>query len=77
MGDVVRNPDTQAPAAPPSLRNPGEELPQDQGQKSEGAMKPVQFPKQKPDDYPDASRLPRQKPTDDAAAAGQHAPCAA
>jgi hypothetical protein len=68
MGDVVRNPDTQAPAAPPSLRNPGEQLPLDQGQKSEGAMKPVQFPKQKPDDYPDASRLPRQnqKSTDEA-----------
>lgn len=65
MGDVVRNPDTQAPAAPPSLRNPGEQLPQDQGQKSVGTMKPVQFPKQKPDDYPDASRLPRQKPTDE------------
>jgi hypothetical protein len=28
-------------------------------------MKPVQFPKQKADDYPDASRLPRQKPTDE------------
>jgi len=66
MGDVVRNPDTQAPAAPPSLRNPGEQLPQDQGRASEGAMKPVQFPKQKPDDYPDASRLPREKPTDEA-----------
>ncbi len=66
MGDVVRNPDTQAPAPPPSLRQPGEQLPQDQRQNAPGAMKPVQFPKQKPDDYPDASRLPRQKPTDDA-----------
>src|SRR5215469_10936505 len=65
MGDVVRNPDTQAPAPSPSLRNPGEQLPQDQGQdKSVGTMRPVQFPKQKPDDYPDASKLPRQKPTD-------------
>ena len=73
MGDVVRNPDTQAPAAPPSLRNPGEPLPQDQGQKSVGAMKPVQFPKQKPDDYPDASRLPRQKPTDEEAQDAQPA----
>ncbi len=28
-------------------------------------MKPVQFPKQKADDYPDASRLPRdQKPSE-------------
>ena len=66
MGDVVRDPDTQAPAAPPSLRNPGEALPQDQQRNAPGAMKPVQFPKQKPDDYPDASRLPRQKPTDEA-----------
>ena len=66
LGDVVRNPDTQAPAPSPSLRNPGEQLPQDQGQGkgSVGTMKPVQFPKQKPDDYPDASKLPRQKPTD-------------
>jgi len=74
MGDVVRNPDTQAPAAPPSLRNPGEQLPQDQGQKSVGTMKPVQFPKQKPDDYPDASRLPRQKPADEAEQDAQPAP---
>ncbi len=28
-------------------------------------MKPVQFPKQKPDDYPDASKLPRTPKTDD------------
>ena len=66
MGDTQRNPDTQAPAAPPSLRNPGEALPQDQRPNAPGAMKPVQFPKQKPDDYPDASKLPRQKPSDEA-----------
>jgi hypothetical protein len=65
MGDTTRNSDTQAPDAPPSLRNPGEGLPQDQQPGAPGAMKPVQFPKQKPDDYPDASKLPRQKPTDD------------
>ena len=65
VGDTQRNPDTQAPAAAPSLRNPGEALPQDQQPNAPGAMKPVQFPKQKPDDYPDASKLPRQKPTDD------------
>lgn len=51
MGDVQRNPDTEAPAAPPSLRNPGEKLPTDDGKDSRvGVMKPVQFPKQKPDD---------------------------
>lgn len=67
MGDVVRNPDTQAPAAPPSLRKEGEALPQDQQQGAPGAMKPVQFPKQKADDYPDASKLPRgPKPNDEA-----------
>ena len=65
MGDVQRNPDTQAPEAPPSLRNPGEALPQDSQKASEGAMRPVQFPKQKPEEYPDASRLPRDpKPAD-------------
>src|SRR5579871_1870323 len=46
LGDTApRNPDTQAPAAPPSLRNPGEGLPQDQQPGAPGAMKPVQFPK--------------------------------
>lgn len=51
MGDVQRNTDTQAPAAPPSLRNPGETLPADDSKNSRvGVMKPVQFPKQKDDD---------------------------
>ena len=45
LGDVVRDPDTQAPLAPPSLRNPGESLPTNSG---DGAMKPVQDPKPKP-----------------------------
>lgn len=52
LGDVQRDPDKEAAAAPPSLRNPGETLPQDD-QKSqagrEGVMRPVQFPKPKPD----------------------------
>jgi hypothetical protein len=48
VGDVERDPNTQAPATPPSLRNPGETLPAD-GDKSIGAMKPVQFPKPRPD----------------------------
>ena len=42
-GDVEVNPDKQAPAAAPSLRNPGEQLP-DQNQ-STGVMRPVQMPK--------------------------------
>jgi hypothetical protein len=49
-GDVERDPDTQAPAAPPSLRKPGETLPDDK--KGEGAMKPVRFPAPKPADPP-------------------------
>jgi hypothetical protein len=64
IGDVQRNPDTQAPSAPPTLRNPGETLPPDPSGNKAGEMKPVQFPKQKPDDYPDASRLPRTKPAE-------------
>jgi hypothetical protein len=51
VGDVVRDPDTQSAAAPPTLRNPGEKLPADSQSTAEaqreGVMKPVQFPKQK------------------------------
>jgi hypothetical protein len=59
MGDVQRAPDTQAPAAAPTLRNPGEAPPPNQSGNRTDEMGPVQFPKQKPDDYPDASKLPR------------------
>ncbi len=52
MGDVHRNPDTQAADAPPSLLNPGEKPPDNS---REGVMKPVQFPKQKPETQPDAN----------------------
>lgn len=66
-GDVQRDPNLQAPAPPPSLRNPGETLPQDTDKNSGvGTMRPVQFPKQKPDDYPDATHLPRAAQPDDA-----------
>ena len=55
LGDVERNPDTQAPAPSPSLRKPGETLPADDGKDSRvNVMKPVQFPKQAPDDEPNA-----------------------
>jgi hypothetical protein len=47
VGDVQRDADTQAPAPPPSLRNPGEKLPDDD--KKEGVMRPVRFPKPKGD----------------------------
>lgn len=57
VGDVDRNPDTQAPGAPPSLRKPGETLPTDEDNKKAnvGVMKPVQFPKKKPDTQPGAN----------------------
>lgn len=64
MGDVQRNPDTQAPAPPPTLRNAGESLPSDdQNGQRLGVMRPVRFPQQKPDD-------------DDAAAARTSQPAA-
>ncbi len=52
-GDVETDPDKQAPAAPPSLRNPGEKLPTDNS--STGVMRPVQFPKPHSDDTPGAN----------------------
>jgi hypothetical protein len=50
LGDVHRDAATQAPAAPPSLRNPGEKLPSDDPKSTmnnsrEGPMRPVVFPK--------------------------------
>ena len=54
IGDVQRDPDKQAPAAPPSLRKPGEAAPTPLpgATNSVGTMKPVEFPKQAPDDHP-------------------------
>jgi hypothetical protein len=53
-GDVHKDPNREAPDAPPSLRAPGESLPQDQQDQRQntGVMRPVQFPKQRPDDAP-------------------------
>ena len=52
-GDVERDPNTQAPAPAPSLRNPGEKLPQDDDKNTQngrvGVERPVQFPKDKQD----------------------------
>ena len=59
MGDVERDPDKQAAAPPPTLTAPGEKLPDTAGQNQPGAMKPVQFPTQKPDDYPDVEAARR------------------
>ena len=49
-GDVERDPNKEAPAPPPSLRKPGEQLPNDN--QSTGVMRPVQFPKPHPQDQP-------------------------
>jgi hypothetical protein len=58
MGDVQRDPDTQAPAPSPSLRAPGESAPASNtpGGDRVGVMKPVQFPQQAPDDHPVAHK---------------------
>jgi hypothetical protein len=69
MGDVERDPNKEAPAPPPTLTAPGEKLPDNAGQNPAGEMKPVQFPKQKPDDYPDvdaARRADQQKAAEQA-----------
>jgi hypothetical protein len=46
-GDVQRDPDKEAPDAPPSLRKAGEKLPTDDDKTD--IMRPVQFPKPKTD----------------------------
>jgi hypothetical protein len=56
VGDVQRDPETQAPAAPPSLRNPGEKLPSDTpSMDHQVVMRPVQPPKSKPELEPGAN----------------------
>jgi hypothetical protein len=61
-GDVQRDPDKEAPAAPPSLREPGEQLPSDDahgnrsgGQKNVGVMGPVEAPVKNPEYQPGAN----------------------
>jgi hypothetical protein len=69
MGDVHRDPNTQSAEAPPTLRAPGEKLPDDKDSNTpgtmnrEGAMKPVVFPKDTTKDpartvdaHPDAAK---------------------
>lgn len=68
MGDTHPNPDTQAPAAPPSLHqagDPSDPVSPGGGGNKAGQMRPVEFPQQKPDDYPDATNLPRTPQPDD------------
>jgi hypothetical protein len=54
LGGVEKTPDPQAPAPPPTLRNPGEKIPSDDEKDTAngrvGVMKPVQFPKSTQDD---------------------------
>ena len=81
-GDVQRDPDRQAPAPPPSLRQPGDAPPQNQQSSKDsrvGVMKPVQFPKQKqpgdnPDSVPDNQQAGQQNGSAPAAGNGQSAP---
>ncbi len=78
-GDVERDPNKEAPAAPPSLRNPGENLPTDS--QSTGVMRPVQFPKPHPDDMPganpDEQQQPAAAPTNGQASQPENAPSSA
>lgn len=54
-GDVERDPNKEAPAAPPTLAAPGETLPADSTPNTAGQMKPVHFPKQRPENQPGAN----------------------
>jgi len=53
-GDAETDPNRQAPSAPPSLRKPGESLPDDNN-KNTGVMRPVRFPKPHTDEQPGAN----------------------
>ncbi|MGA9668135.1 MAG: hypothetical protein WBQ94_02950 [Terracidiphilus sp.] len=78
LGDAERDPTKEAPAAPPSIRKPGETLPDISNQG--GVMRPVQFPKPKPDEQtsaqPDTPAAPAgtQSPAGDASQAGTPKP---
>ena len=86
LGDAHRDPDKQAPEAPPTLRAPGEKLPQDDPNQRdpamgrEGAMKPVIFPKDTTKDpahtvdaHPDATKPDATKPAADGTPADKSA----
>jgi hypothetical protein len=66
MGDVHRDPDRQAPDAPPSLRAPGEAAPANNTSHGLGEMRPVRFPEKGPNAQPDQQAEP---PVPDAAPA--------
>ena len=62
MGDTTYDPNTQAAPTPPSLKKPGEKLPDDatSGNRGgqDGEMGPVQFPKPNPDNEPPVAHHP-------------------
>jgi hypothetical protein len=58
LGDAERDPNKEAPAPAPSIRKPGETLPDI----STGTMKPVQFPKPKPDEQTPSPAQPDTPP---------------
>ena len=58
MGDVHRDPDLQAPDAPPSLRAPGEAAPASNTSHGLGEMRPVRFPEKGPNAQPDQQAEP-------------------
>lgn len=60
-GDVQRNPETQAPAPPPTLRAPGEKIP-DATQTGQGQAGPVYFPPDTQDSGNDQSTQLGQNP---------------
>ncbi len=78
-GDVERDPNKEAPAAPPTLAAPGEKLPTDSNPNAAGQMKPVHFPKQQPDNQPGVNPDDQQPASSGGSggsqpAAGQQAP---
>ena len=75
-GDVERDPNKEAPAAPPTLAAPGETLPVE-NQPSTGVMKPVHFPKPQPDNQPGSNpddQQPATQPAPSAGSGGSQAP---
>ncbi len=71
-GDVATDPDRQTPAALPSLRNPGEELPAQSS--GAGEMRPVQMPKPHKDDDQLGSNPDEQQPSPASSQTSQPAP---
>jgi hypothetical protein len=86
-GDVTRDPDKEAPNAPPSLRTPSEQHPTDpnatnaEGRKNADVMRPVQAPVKKPEyqkpDYQPGANADGVPATPDTAPAAESSPAPA